>query len=166
MFCARGKRSRKVAICIDTGWACILCLHQPLSVKCHLWQKLDFVSVLVRLQHGLPMLMLHWESDSSIEACLSMAWGGLPTECGTDPALPTPSVLWLQIGFSIGASFLGGLLLLKVHWRWLWYISSAMALLMAAMLMIMLPAEHPYPLNNQGRCALAGRQLPPESSQA
>ena len=78
-----------------------------------------------------------------------------------------PCVLCLQIGFSIGASFLGGLLLLKVHWRWLWYISSAMALLMSALLMIMLPAEHPYPLNDQGRCAkFAGHQLPPEAAQA
>ena len=74
---------------------------------------------------------------------------------------PSPPVWWLQIGFSIGASFLGGLLLLKVHWRWLWYISSAMALLMSALLMIMLPAEHPYPLQNQGRCARAGRKPPP-----
>ena len=74
----------------STGWACMPCSHQPPGVDCHQWQKLDYVSVLLRCQGGLPMLMLHWASQSSVEACLSMIWGVLPTGYGTDPALANP----------------------------------------------------------------------------
>ena len=66
------------------------CLHWPRGVQCCLWQKLDFVSVLLGLQGGLPTLMGHHVSDSSLDACLSMARDGLPPGCGTDPALVNP----------------------------------------------------------------------------
>ena len=68
----------------------MLCSHQPFGVDCQQWQRLDYVSVLLRCQGGRPMLMLHWASHSSVEACLNMTWGDMPTGCGTDLALANP----------------------------------------------------------------------------
>ena len=46
----------------------------------------------------------------------------------------------------MGASALGGLLLIGTSWRILFHITSAFAVIMAAMLAVAMPDEYPYSL--------------------
>jgi len=50
----------------------------------------------------------------------------------------------------VGASALGGLLLIGVSWRLLFHITSAFAGIMALMLVVAMPDEFPYSLSGGG----------------
>ncbi len=56
----------------------------------------------------------------------------------------------VQVGFTVGASALGGLLLIGVSWRLLFHITSAFAGIMAIMLVVAMPDEFPYSLSGGG----------------
>lgn len=55
-----------------------------------------------------------------------------------------------RVGFTVGASALGGLLLIGVSWRVLFHITSAFAGIMALMLVVGMPDEFPYSLSGEG----------------
>ena len=57
--------------------------------------------------------------------------------------MPTGGV---QVGFTVGSSALGGLLLIGVSWRLLFHITTVFAFLMAFMLAVGMPDEYPYDL--------------------
>ncbi len=60
------------------------------------------------------------------------------------------TVVAVQVGFTVGASALGGLLLIGVSWRLLFHITSAFAGIMALMLVVAMPDEFPYSLSGGG----------------
>ena len=62
----------------------------------------------------------------------------------------TAVVVAVQVGFTVGASALGGLLLIGVSWRLLFHITSAFAGVMATMLVVAMPDESPYSLSGGG----------------
>ena len=56
----------------------------------------------------------------------------------------------LQVGFTVGSSALGGLLLVGVSWRVLFHITTVFAFIMAFMLAVGMPDEFPYELGGGG----------------
>ena len=60
------------------------------------------------------------------------------------------TVVAVQVGFTVGASALGGLLLIGVSWRLLFHIPSAFAGILAIMLVVAMPDEFPYSLSGGG----------------
>lgn len=57
---------------------------------------------------------------------------------------------YLQIGFAVGASALGGLLLMGYSWRVLFHLTTGFAVVAAAMLAVAMPNEFPYDLGEGG----------------
>ena len=54
------------------------------------------------------------------------------------------------MGFTIGSSALGGLLLIGVSWRLLFHITTVFAFIMAFLLAVGMPDEFPYDLGGGG----------------
>ncbi|KAL3150361.1 hypothetical protein ABBQ32_000201 [Trebouxia sp. C0010 RCD-2024] len=55
-----------------------------------------------------------------------------------------------RVGFTVGSSALGGLLLIGVSWRLLFHITTIFAFIMAAVLAVGMPDEYPYDLGGGG----------------
>lgn len=55
-----------------------------------------------------------------------------------------------RVGFTVGASALGGLLLIGLSWRLLFHITSIFAGIMALALMVGMPDDYPYSLGGEG----------------
>ena len=56
----------------------------------------------------------------------------------------------VQVGFTVGSSALGGLLLIGVSWRLLFHITTVFAFIMAFALAVGMPDEFPYDLGGGG----------------
>lgn len=56
----------------------------------------------------------------------------------------------VQVGFTVGSSALGGLLLIGVSWRLLFHITTVFAFIMAGFLAVGMPNEFPYDLGGGG----------------
>lgn len=76
-------------------------------------------------------------------------WGLLLDIVGVVATRPH-RLIYSQVGFTVGSSALGGLLLVGVSWRLLFHITTIFAFIMAALLAVGMPDEFPYDLGGGG----------------